>query len=247
MSITPDPRKEQLVDPTAMEATTTGGTREQQIPSTDPHRGRGRGYVAGYLVSAVLAAVGGVALLTGGDGKPEAVPAPPPTAVASSPAPSLTASLPPKPQDVAATVAKAKYLEYVRVHDQVGQGGYKNLTLYDVVAVSPERTDLALEARRSAGIRTTGSSKVATLSVQSVKLTTDPHRTFSEVGLTGCLDVRGVKAFKADGSSAIAATRLPRISFTALVQMVPASAFTDGRTGGWYVAKVAYPAGGTAC
>jgi len=252
MSITPDrsPR-EQLMDPTAPEAPTMGATdtREQQMPSTDSHRGRNRAYVAGCLVAAAAAAVAGVVLLlNGGDDQPAAAP---PTASApakSSPTPAPAISTPPTPEDVAVAAAKAKYLEYVRVHDQVAQGGYKNLNLYDAVAISPERTELALEARRTAAVRTTGSSVVATLGVQSVKLTTDPKRSFSEVRLLGCLDVRAVKAFKADGSSAITANRLPRIAFTALVQMVPASSFTEpGRAGRWFVAKVEYPGGGTTC
>lgn len=252
MSITPDrPRREQLMDPSPPAGPTMGAidSREQQMRSTtDAPRGHGRAYVGGCLVAAVAAAVGGVVLLTGGDDRPDAGPTTPPATVTSSPASSTTVSLPPRPADVAVAAAKAKYLQYVRVGDQVAEGGYTNLKLYDTVAISPNRTELALEAQRSVGIRTTGSSEVATLSVQSVKLTTDPKRAFSEVRLAGCLDVSAVKAFKADGTSAIAATRLPRIAFSALVQLVPASAFHEpGRAGGWYVAQVTYPGGGTAC
>ncbi len=243
MSITADdrPPREQLMEPTAPQAPTMGATdtREEQIPSTDSHRGRNRAYVAGCLVAAAGAAVGGVVLLIGGDSKPAAAPPTPSAPATSSPTPAPAISTPLTPEDVATAAAKAKYLEYVRVHDQVAQGGYKNLKLYDAVAISPERTELALEARRTAAVRTTGSSVVATLGVQSAKLTTDPKRSFSEVRLRGCLDVRAVKAFKADGSSAVTANRLPRIAFTALVQMVPASSFTEpGRAGGWFVAKV---------
>lgn len=143
--------------------------------------------------------------------------------------------------------AKTRYLQYVRVHDQVSQGGYKDLKLYDAVAISPERTELALEARQDASIRTTGHVVVAALGIQSVTLSQDPRKAFSEVTLRGCLDVRGVKAFHEDGSSAVVATRLPRIEFTALLQMVPAAALKDGRPTGWYVAKVRYPGGGTSC
>ena len=214
------------------------------MPTTDSHRDRSRAYVAGCLVAAVVATVGGVVLLTGGDDKPAATPTPTSPSAPSSPTP---APIPPTPNDLAATAAKATFLEYVQVRDRVTQGGYKNLKLYDAVVISPERTDLALEAIHSAGIRTTGSTVVATLGVTSVKLSSDPKKAFSEVGLAGCLDVQGVKAFKADGTSAVAATRLPRIAFTALVQMIPASSFTDGRATGWYVGKVTYPGGGTAC
>ena len=232
--------------PTTPTAHTVGApdTREQALPSTDQHGNRA--FVAGCLVAAVAAAVGGVVLLTGG-GKPDAGPTPSASGT-SSPAPSATARAPTTPEDVAVAAAKAKYLEYVQVHDQVAHSGYKNLKPYDAVAISPERSELALEAIRSTGTRTTGSSEVATLGVQSVTLTTDPKRAFSEVRLTGCLDVRAVNAFKADGTSAITATRLPRIAFTALVQLVPAHSFNKpGRAGGWYVAKVEYPGGGTTC
>jgi len=238
------------MDPSAPEIPTVGATdsREQQMPSTDSRRGRNRAYVAGCLVAAAGAAVGGVVLLTGGNSKPATRPTSPPPPVTTSATPAPTISSPLKPEDLAVAAAKAKYLEYVRVHDQVGKGGYKNLKLYDSVAVSPERTELALEATRTAAVRTSGSSVIATLGVESVKLTTDPKRSFSEVRLRGCLDVRAVKAFKADGTTAIRANRVPRIAFTALVQMVPASSFNQpGRVGGWYVAMVEYPGGGTPC
>ena len=234
------------MDPTTPAGPTMGASdaQEQQMPRTDS--GRGRAYVAGCLVAAVVATVGGVVLLTGGDDKPDAAPTAPPAPVTSSPTPAPT--VPPTPNDLAATAAKAKFLEYVRVNDRVAQGGYKNLKLYDAVAVSPERTSLAAAARRLAGIRSTGSTQVATLGVKSVKLSKDPKKAFSEVGLAGCLDVTQVKAFKADGSSAITATRLPRIAFTARLQMVPAASFNEpGRRGGWYVSDVEYPGGGTAC
>lgn len=237
------------MDPTAPEAPTMGATdtREHQMPSaTDSHRGRA--YVAGCLIAAVVAAVGGVVLLTGGNDKPDAATTAPPATTKSTATQAPVTSTSPKPEDLAVEAAKAKFLGYVRVSDRVSQGGYKNLALYDTVAVSPERTELALEARRSQGIQTTGSTVVATLDATSVKLTTDPRKAFSRVALAGCLDVRGVKALRSDGTSAIAATRLPRIAFTALVEMVPTSSFNQpGRHGGWYVSKVEYPGGGTAC
>jgi len=236
------------VDPTAPQAPTMGATdtREQQMPRTDSHRGRNRAYVAGCLVAAAGAAVGGVVLLTGGSNKPDARPTTPPVTTSATPAPTI--STPPKPEDLAVAAAKAKYLEYVRVNDRVAQGGYKNLNLYDAVAVSPERTELALAARKLAGIRSSGNTEVASLAVQSVKLTTDPAKAFSEVRLWACVDVRKVKAFRADGTSAVKASRLPRIEVEVLVQMVPAKAFEGtGRRAGWYVSRTETPGGGTAC
>lgn len=218
-------------------------------PSRPPGRGRGERLViiVGVLIT-VLSVVGILAILTGGDDKPAAAPPVPSAPAMTSPAPEPVISVPPKPEDVAADAAKAAFLEYLRVTDQVAQGGYRNLEPYDAVAISPERSELAVEARRSAGVRTTGNAEVVTLGVRSVTLTTDPERAFSEVRLQGCLDVQGVKAFRADGSSAVTADRLPRIGVEVLVQMVPASSFNEpGRRDGWYVAKVEYPGGGTAC
>lgn len=238
------------MDQTAQTTPTMGATDapEQHMPSTDPHRGRNRAYVAVCLVAALIAAVVGAVLLTGGNDKPTAGPTTPPAPSATSPAPSPTVTSAPTPEDVAAAAAKAKYLEYLRVDDAVAQGGYTNLTPYDGVAVSPERSDLAVAAARLAGIRTTGSTVVASLGVQSVKLTTNPAESFSEVRLVGCLDVTGVKAFRADGTSAVTADRLPRTTVNVVVQMVPATALEGtGRPEGWYVSKVEYPGGGTAC
>ncbi len=220
-------------------------------PGRPPGRGRGERLVitAGVLIT-LLSVIGILAILTSGDDNDKRPTAPPrPSAPAmTSPAPEPVISVPPKPEDVAADAAKATFLEYVRVRDQVAQGGYENLELYDAVAIDPERTELALEARRTAAVRATGDSEVATLGVESVELTTDPERSYSEVRLRGCLDVQQVEAFKADGTTAVTATRLPRIAFNVLVQEIPASAFNEpGRAGGWYVAKVEYPGGGTAC
>ncbi len=238
------------MDPPAPEIPTMDATdsREQQMPSTDSRRARNRAYVAGCLVAAAGAAVGGVVLLTGGNNKPDARPTSPPPPVTTSATPAPTISTPPKPEDVAVAAAKAKYLEYVRVNDRVAQGGYKNLNLYDAVAVSPERTELALAARKLAGIRSSGNTEVASLALQSVKLTTDPAKAFSEVRLRACVDVRKVRAFRADGTSAVKASRLPRIEVDVLVQMVPAKAFEGtGRRAGWYVSRTETPGGGTAC
>lgn len=246
MSITPDcPQTEQLVDPasTAPPTMKASDAHEQHMNGTDSSRPRG--YVAGCLIAAGIAAVGGLVLLTGGHNKPHASLATTPPPVASTP--TSVVNTPPTPGDLAVAAAETKFLQYVRVSDLVAQGGYRNDRLYDAVAVSPARTQLALEAERSAGIRTTGSTVVATLSVKSLNLSTNSKQAFSEVRLVGCLDVRGTKAFKADGSSAIAATRLPRIAVTALMQMVPASALKDGRPTGWYLSKLDYPGGGTPC
>jgi hypothetical protein len=223
------PQTERSTDSAAPQTPTMGtaDTPEQQMPTTDltPSRNRNLAYVAGCLIAAAAGVGGGVVLLTGGDNQPIARKATPPVTTSATPAPTVTSS--PTPEDIAAAAAKATYLEYVRVDDQVAQGGYKNLTVYDAVAVSPERTELALAARRLAGIRTTGSSEVASLVVTSVSLTTDPAKSFSEVRLRACLDVQKVRAFRADGTSAVAANRLPRIAVNVLGRV---SKVTTGAT-----------------
>lgn len=206
---------------------------------------RGRAYVAGCLAAAVVAAVGGVVLLTGGDDKPAAISAP--KATTSAPTPSPIISTPLAPTDAAAEAAKAAYLEYVRVDDLVAQGGYKNLRPYDTIAISPERTDLVLVARRSAGERRVGANKVDALDVKDVSLSHNV-KIYPRVQLLACLDVSGTDVLDARGRSLISSKRLPRVKVSVVVQQIPAAAFTgSGRKAGWYVSNVDYPSGGVAC
>jgi hypothetical protein len=240
MSITPDlPQREQVMDPTAQAASTMAATdtREQQMPSTESHRGRNRAYVAGCLVAAIVAAVGGVVLLTGGDDTPETAPTTPPAPVTSSPAPSPTLSVPPKPEDIAAAAAEAKYLEYLQVTREVAQAGYVDLAPFDTIAIDPQTAVLLLTAERGAGIVTTGDTEVVSLTVQSVKL--DPPGEYPSVSLLACLDVSGVTAVDAaTGESVVSPDRPDRLKSEAVVRNIPPGVFTDGRQPGWYVAEV---------
>lgn len=212
-------------------------TREQQMPSAESHRGRNRAYVAGFLGAAVLAAVGGVVLLTGGDDTREAAPTTPPAPVTSSPAPSPTVSVPPKPEDIAVAAAEAKYLEYLQVTREVAQAGYVNLAPFDTVAIDPQNGVLLQTAERLADITTTGDTEVVSLTVQSVEL--DPPGEYPSVGLLACLDVSGVTAVDAaTGKSVVSPDRPDRLKSEAVVQNVPPGVFTDGRRPGWYVAAV---------
>ena len=205
------------------------------MPSTDAHRGRNRAYIAGCLIAAVAVAIGGVALLTGGGETPAAAPTTP-TPVASSPAPTPMGSTPPKPEDLAVTAAKARYLDYLRVTGQVAQGGYKNLKLYDTVAVDPETGVLLLGAEQQVNIRTTGTTKVLSLTAQAVKL--NPPGEYPSVRLLACLDVSQVTAVDAAGKSLVPPDRPDLLRSEAVVQNIPPGAFTDGRKPGWYVAEV---------
>ena len=240
MSVTPDrPQREQLMDRTVPTGATLDATdtREHQMPSTDPHRGRNRAYVAGCLLAAVAAAVGGVALLTGGNVESEAAPTTPPPAT-SSPAPSPTVSTAPTPEDVAAEQAKARYLEYLRVTDQVANGGHTDLAAYDAVAIDPETGVLLQGAAQRAGkITTTGETGVVSLTVQSVEL--DPPGDYPSVRLLACLNVSQVTAVDAATGEPAAPPDFPdQITSEVLVQNIPPGAFTDGREPGWYVADV---------
>lgn len=225
------------MDQTAPAASTLHATdtREHQMPNTDPHRGRNRAYVAGCLIAAVAVAVGGVALLTGGDDTPVAAPTTPPP-VASNPAPSPAVSTPPTPEDIAAEQATARYLDYLRVTRQVAEGGYTDLAAYDAVAVDPHTGVLLQSAQQNAGLRSTGDAEVVSLTVQSVEL--DPPGEYPSVRLLACLDVSQVDVLDAAGESVITPDRVERFRSEAVVQNIPEGAFTDGRESGWYVAEV---------
>lgn len=228
------------MDSTAQEAPTMGATdllREQQMPSTDPHRGRNRAYVAGCLVAAVVAAAAGVVLLTGGDDTPEAVPTTPPAPVASSPAPSPVVSAPPTPEDLAAEAAQAKYREYLQVTRDVAEAGYADLAPFDTVAIDPQNIVLAQTAERLAGIAIAGDTKVVSLTVQSVEL--DPPGEYPSVSLLACLDVSDLTGVDpATGESVVPANRPDLLKSEVVVRNIPPGAFTDGRQPGWYVAEV---------
>jgi hypothetical protein len=227
------------MDRTTQTAPTLGATDapEQQMSSTEPHRGRHRAYVTACLVAAVGAAAVGVVLLTGGDGTPQAAPTTPPAPVTSSPAPSPTVSVPPTPEDLAAEQAKARYLDYLRVTREVAQAGYVDLAAYDAVAIDPHTGVLLRSAQQNAGLRSTGDAEVVSLTVQSVDL--DPPGEYPSVRLLACLDVSQVDVLDATGKSVITPDRVNRFRSEAVVQNIPEGAFSDGREPGWYVAEVA--------
>ena len=232
------------MDPTAPATPTLGApdTREQQMPDTDwdsgdSRRGRNRAVVAGCVLAAAAAATVGVALLTGGD-EPAAAPTTPPAPVTSSPAPAPTVSTPPTAEDVAAEAAQARYLDYLRVTDQVANGGYSDLAAYDAVAVDPETGVLLLGARQDLRDGITGNSdtEVLSLTVQSVDL--DPPGQYPSVRLLACLDVSRNTAVNAAGESVRAPDFPDRLRSEVVVRDIPSGAFTDGREPGWYVAEV---------
>lgn len=213
----------------------------QQVPA-DPDTQPGRGastrlVIAGSVLATVLA-IGGIAYLFLGDDEPAATPLPAPTTV-EEPSPTAPAEPPPTPatpEDLAAEQAQVRYLDYLRVTDQVAQGGYTDLARYNTVAVDPETGALLQDAAQLAGITTAGDTEVVSLSVQSVEL--NPPGQYASVRLLACLDVSRVTAVNAAGESVVPADRPDRLRSEAVVQNIPPGAFTDGREPGWYVAEL---------
>lgn len=201
-----------------------------------PRRGRGERLViiAGVL-TAVLSLAGIVVLLTGGDEEPVVVPTALPSAAAPSVAPSVVPVVQ-TPEDLAAAAAEARYREYLRVDDEVGQGGYISAAPYDAVSVVPERANLELvfrAARKTPGRRQVGTTEVAALSVTSVDLTPVPGG-YPRIVLQACVDVSGVDVVDGAGRSIVTADRVRRSKST--VTMYSYKPGTKGaELGGWYV------------
>ena len=233
------------MDQTAPAATTLGvpDTREQEMPDTawdsrESRRSGNRAVVAGCLLAAAAAAAVGVALLTGGDDTPAPAPITPPATSSSSPAPAPTVSTPATPQDVAAEAAKARYLDYLRVTDQVADSGFIDPAAWSTVAIDPESGVLLQGAQQNQrdGISTTSDTEVLSLSVKSVDL--DPPGDYPSVRLLACLDVSRNTAVNAAGESVRDPNFPDRLRSEAVVKNIPPEAFTDGRRPGWYVAEV---------
>lgn len=203
-------------------------------PGRPPGRGRGERLViiAGVL-AAVLSVVGIVAILTGKDEKPEVVP----TALPSAAAPSTTPSTVPvlrTPEDLAAAEAEARYREFLRVDDEVGQGGYQSSAPYDAVSVPPARTERELAVHsRPPGSRLVGTTQLASLSVTKVDLEVLPG-SYPTVVLQACVDVSGVDLLDRTGRSLVLPERVDRTKST--VTLYQYEVGTKGaELGGWYV------------
>jgi hypothetical protein len=210
-----------------------------QPTETPPGRGRERALIAVCAIVTIVAIIGIILLSTGGDEPARTTPlaslAPTEGTPSSSPVPATA-------EDIAAEEAKARFLEYSRVEDLIGQGGYDNPELYDSVLIDPLNTQFKLAARRTPeGQRTTGEVKVVSLIVQVVHLPSDPLRNYPEVRLLACLDVSGTDAVDADGNSIVPPDRLARIKSEVLLQKIPREAFAsvgDDRPAGWYISEL---------
>ena len=214
-------------------------------PPTEPPR-RGRRTIALVAIAAVLllAAVGvGIWLLRGTDEQPAA----PVTATATpevSAPPSITS--PASPEDEAAAAAIARYEEYVRVRNTVGQGGYLDTQAFATVAVDPDLTLQTQIAQRNSarGYRDIGETRLASLTVQSVSLRQDPGY-YPQVVLTACLDVSAVDVVDSSGQSVVPPDRPPRTVTTATLRLYQPGTSGVPPQGGWFVSETTSP--GTSC
>lgn len=211
---------------------------QQPTPTTaDPNPKRGRGERLGIALAAIvtaLALAGTVYVLTNDDNTPAAPQAgpsaPPPSAAAPSAQPA-----PPTAEDLAATAAQERYREYLRVRDEVGQGGFASTAPYDAIAVPPERTDRRIETLNSAkeGLRVIGTLKLTSLTTTSVDLNPGVG-SYPTVTLQACVDVSGIDVVDRLGKSVVLPERVKRSKST--VTMNRYEPGTEGaEAGGWYV------------
>lgn len=202
---------------------------------TDPPRGRGEriAVIAGVLVTVL--AVAGIAFILINDEDPAPLAAPSAVATPSADAPS-TAPAVQTPEDLAAAAAQERYREFLRVGDEVGQVGFASAAPFDAVTVVPERAyqETALRnAQETPGLRQTGTTQVAALSVTSVDLTAEPGG-YPKVVLQACLDVSGVDVIDGSGRSIVTPDREEQSKST--VTMYQYEPGTKGaEAGGWYV------------
>lgn len=206
------------------------------LADTAPRRSRGEraAVIVGVIVT-VLALVGTAILLTGGNEEPTP-PSPAPAAV-DEPAETAPVQEPAQtPKDLAAAEAKERYREFLRVGDDVGQGGFVSADPFDAVTVPPERAHQETafrNAQSTPGLRQIGATQIASLGVTSVALDPDPGG-YPEVVLQACLDVSGVDIVDGTGRSVVLPEREERSKST--VTMYRYEPGTKGaEAGGWFV------------
>jgi hypothetical protein len=213
---------------------------DQQPAQTDydPNsRGSGRGerlaVVVGVVVT-VLAVAGIGVIVAGGDERPAVLPSAAPS-IAPSVAPPSAVPVVQTPEDLLIAEAKAAYVNFLRVGDEIGQGGFDDPARYAEVAITPERDELIKEARRLADRRTTGFSSVVSMTAQDVVLGEGAIR--PKVQLLVCVDVSATDGLDATGKSIVPADRQTRY-----VEEIFLERFEPGtkgaERGGFYVAEV---------
>jgi hypothetical protein len=213
---------------------------DQQPTQTDhdPNsRGSGRGerlaVVVGVVVT-VLAVAGIGVIVAGGDEQPAVLPAVAPS-IAPSVAPPSAVPVVQTPEDLLIAEAKAAYVNFVRVGDEIAQGGFDDPARYGEVAITPERDQLIKEARQFADRRTTGFRSVVSMTPQDVVLGDGLVR--PKVKLLICKDVSATDGLDATGKSIVPADRQTRFVEEVLLERFEPG--TKGaERGGFYVAEV---------
>lgn len=189
-------------------------------------------------VGVTMLALAGIAFLLLGDDNGEQPGPPSQTPAARASTEPTVEPAPQTPADIAAAEAQERYREFVRVQDQVAQASFADPQLYERVAINPELGQLVIEAREFTGARVTGNTQVASLVVESVQLPADAGE-YPEVRLLACLDVSGVQAVDANGTSLVSPDRLDRIASRVLLQKFKPGDFAqDPDRSGWFVAEV---------
>lgn len=208
----------------------------QTSAAARPGRGSGERIVIAVSVVVTVLAIAGIAFFVLGGDEPATAPPPAPTAV-EEPADTTPAEpVQQTPEDLAAAEAQERYEEFLRVGDDVGQGGFASALPFDAVAVAPERVfqETAFRnARKTPGLRQIGTTQIASMSVTSVDLTPEPGG-YPGVVLQVCLDVSGVDILDGSGTSIVSPDREDRSKST--VTMYRYEPGTKGaEAGGWYV------------
>jgi hypothetical protein len=228
---------------TATDSRENGMSLTQHPADTDlgsrPRRSSGERLVVIVGVVVTVLALAGIAFLLLGDDNGEQPIPPSQTPAARASTEPTVEPAPQTPADVAAAEAQERYREYVRIYDGVAEGGFTDLEPYRTVAIDPHLAELFLSARRLAGIRSTGSTEVASLAVQAVDL--DPAGDYPTVRLLACLDVSRVTAVDASGQNAVQPDRLNRTRSVVTLRNIPAEVLNDGRPASWYVAQLEQP------
>lgn len=159
----------------------------------------------GLATAALLLVV--VASCANGSGDPVASGSPTP----SSPAPTTATTTPPSESEIASEAASVLLRQYFVTIDQLRSERTRPISELDAVAIS---TQLAaqkklIQSQRSDGLRQTGSTSIAILTVQSVNLdNTDPQAgKVPTVQIDVCYDVSGVDILDENGNSIVTSQR----------------------------------------
>ncbi len=129
----------------------------------------------------------------------------------SSPAPTTATRTPPSETETASEAASALLRQYFATVDQLRQQLKRPISELGAVAISTQLAaqEKLIQTQRSNGLRQTGSSTIAKLTVQSVNLdNTDPRAgKVPTVQIDICYDVSGVDILDKDGKSVVSPDR----------------------------------------